>query len=72
MSCKRGPRNALLLWIYNEPRAQGGQQQHITINWSNTFIDSLHFKIDQLHDWMSEEKFEKKKWANRIETALNL
>ena len=22
--------------------------------------------------WMSEAKFEKKKWANRIETALNL
>ena len=72
MSCKRGPRNTLLSWIYNEPRAQGGQQQHITTSLSNTLIDSLHFETDQLNDWMPEAKFEKKKWANRIETALNL
>ena len=73
MSCKQGPRNALLSWIYNEPRKQGGQQQHITTSLSNTLIDSLHFEIDQLNDWMSKAKLEKKKLANRIEiTALNL
>ena len=43
MSCKRGPRNALLSWIYNKPRKHGGQQQHITTSLSNTLIDSLHF-----------------------------
>mmetsp|Transcript_48337 Transcript_48337/g.54808 ORF Transcript_48337/g.54808 Transcript_48337/m.54808 type:complete len:86 (+) Transcript_48337:2034-2291(+) len=72
MSRKRGPRNALLSWIYNEPRKQGGQQKHIATSLSNTFIDSLHFETDQLNDWMSEAKFEKKKLAKRIETALNL
>ena len=60
MSCKRGPRNALLSWIYNEPRAQGGQQQHIATSLSNTLIDSLHFESDQLNEWMSEAKLEKK------------
>mmetsp|Transcript_34274 Transcript_34274/g.38553 ORF Transcript_34274/g.38553 Transcript_34274/m.38553 type:complete len:83 (+) Transcript_34274:704-952(+) len=30
MSSKRGPRNALLSWIYHEPRKHRGQQQHIT------------------------------------------
>ena len=72
MSCKRGPRNALLSWIYNEPRKHGGQQQHIITSLSNTLIDSLHFKNDQLNDWMSEAKLDPKQWANRIETALNL
>ena len=73
MSCKRGgPRNRLLSWIYNEPRKHGGQQQHITTSLSNTLIDSLHFENDQLNDWMSEAKLDPKKWANRIETALNL
>ena len=72
MSCKRGPRNALLSWIYNEPRKQGGQQQRIKTSLSNILIDSLHFETDQLNDWMSEAKLEKKKWTNRIETAPNL
>ena len=63
MSCKRGPRNALLSWIYNESRKQGDQQQHIKISLSNTLIaiDSLHFETDQLNDWMSEVKLEEKK-----------
>ena len=52
MSCKRGPRNALLSWIYKEPRKHGGQQQHITTSLSNTLIHSLHFETDQFNDWM--------------------
>ena len=39
-SCKRGPQNASLSWIYNEPRKQGGQQQHITTSLSNTLIET--------------------------------
>ena len=50
----------------------GGQQQHITTSLSNTLIDSLHFENNQLNDWMSEAELDPKKWANRIETALNL
>ena len=72
MGCKRGPQNALLSWIYNKPRKHRGQQQHITTSLSNTLIDSLHFKNDQLNDWMLEAKLDPKKWANQIETALNL
>ena len=72
MSCKRGPRNVLLSWIYKKARKQGGQQQHIKTSLSNTLIDSLHFESDQLNDWMLEAKLEPKKWANQIETALNL
>ena len=72
MSCKRGPRNTLLSWIYKKARKQGGQQQHISTSLSNTLIDSLHFETDQLNDWMSVAKLEPKKWANQIETALNL
>ena len=71
MSCKRGPQKALLSWIYNKPRKQGSQQQHITTSLSNTLIGSLHFKTNQLNYWMSEAILEKK-WANRIKTALNL
>ena len=59
---------ALRSWIYKEPRKQGGQQQHIKTSLSNTLTDGLHFETDQLNDWMLEPK----KWANRIETALNL
>ena len=72
MSCKRGPRNVLLSWIYKKARRQGGQQQHISTSLSNTLMDSLHFETDQLNDWMLEAKLEPKKWAIRIETALNL
>ena len=72
MSCKRGPRNVLLSWIYKKARKQGLQQQHISTSLSNTLIDSLHFETDQLNDWMLEEKLEPKTWANRIEKALNL
>ena len=56
MSCKQGPRKALLSWIYNESRKQGGQQQHITTSLINTLIDSLNFKSDQLNNWMSKAK----------------
>ena len=35
MSCKQGPRNAQLSWIYEKPRRQGDQQQHITNSLSN-------------------------------------
>ena len=72
MSCKRGPRNTLLSWIYKKPRKQGGQQQHITTNLRHTLTDCLHFQIDQLNDWMLEAKLEPKKWVTRTETALNL
>ena len=71
MNDNRGPKNALRSWIYNEPRKQGGQQQHIKSSLSTTITDSLHFESDKMNDWMLEAK-EPKKWANRIETALNL
>jgi len=72
MNDKRGPKNALRSWIYNESRKQGGQQQHIRTSLSITLTDSLHFKeSDKMNDWMLEAK-EPKKWATRIETALNL
>ena len=71
MNDKRGPKNALRSWIYNEPRKQGGQQQHIRTSLSITLTDSLHFESDKMNDWMLEAK-EPKKWATRIETALNL
>ena len=71
MSCKRGPQNVLLSWIYNKPRKHG-DQQHITTSLSNTLIDSLNLEIDQLNDWMSEAKLDSKKWTNEIKTALNL
>jgi len=58
-------------WIYKEPRKQGGQQQHIRTSLSITPTDSLHIELDKTNDWMLEAK-EPKKWANRIETALNL
>ena len=64
MSCKRGPQNALLSWIYNKPRKHRGKQQHITTSLSNTLIDSLHFENNQLNDWMSEAKSDPKRWAN--------
>ena len=72
MGCNRGPKNALRSWIYNKPRKQGGQQQHIRTSLSITLTDSLHFDSDKMNDWMLEAKLEPKKWANRIETALNL
>ena len=72
MSCKQGPRNILLSWIYKKSRKQGGQQQQISTSLSNTLTDSLHFETDQLNDWMLEAKLEPWKWANQIETALNL
>ena len=50
ISCEQGPQNALFSLIYNEPRKDGGQQQHITTSLSNTLIDSLNFEIDQLND----------------------
>jgi len=71
MNDNRGPRNALRSWIFNEPRKQGGQQQHIRTSLSITLTDSLHFESDKMNDWMIEAK-EPKKWATRIETALNL
>ena len=39
---------------------------------SNALIDSLHFETDQLNDWISESKLDPQKWANQIETAINL
>ena len=72
MNCKWGPRNALLSWIYKKPRKQGGYQQHITTILSNKLTYNFHFEIDQLIDWMLEEKLEPKKLANQIKTALNL
>ena len=71
MNDKRGPKNALRSWIYNESRKQGGQQQHIRTSLSITLTDSLHFESDKMNNWMLEAK-EPKKWATRIETALNL
>ena len=64
MSCKQGPRNALLSWIYKKSGKQGDQQQHITTSLSNKLTDSLHFETDQLNSWMLEVKLEPKKWAN--------
>ena len=71
MNDNRGPKNALRSWIFNESRKQGGQQQHIRTSLSITLTDSLHFESDKMNDWMIEAK-EPKKWATRIETALNL
>ena len=56
MNDKRGPKNALCSWIYNEPRKQGGQQQHIRTSLSITLTDSLHFESDKMNDWMLEAK----------------
>ena len=39
---------------------------------SNISIDSLHFKIEQLNDWMLEAILDPKKQANQIKTAPNL
>ena len=72
MSCNRGPKNALCSCIYNKSRKQGVQQQHIRTSLSIILTDSLHFESDNMPDWMLEAKLEPKKWANRIETALNL
>ena len=73
MNCNRGPKNALHSWIYNKSRKQDGQQQHIRTSLSITRTDSLQFESDKIvNDWMLEAKLEPKKWAKRIETALNL
>jgi len=49
------------------------QQQSIRTSLSIiTLTDSLQFEIDKMNAWMLEAKLEPKKWANRIETALNL
>ena len=72
MSCKRGPRNALLSWMYlKTSRRQTTTTTHISTTLSNTITNSLYFQTDQLNDWMLEAKLEPKKWANQIETALN-
>ena len=71
MNNNRGPKNALRSWIYNKSRKQGCQQQNIRTSLSITLTDSLHFKSGKINDWMLEAK-EPKKWANQIETALNL
>ena len=56
MKENRGPRNALRSWIYNEPRKQGSQQQHIRNSLSITLADSLLFELDKMNDWMLEAK----------------
>ena len=66
-----GPNNALCSWIYNKSRKQGGQQQNNRTILSITLTDRLHFESNKMNDQMLEAK-EPKKWAKRIEIALDL
>ena len=50
--------------VYEKPRNQGDQQQHIKIGLSNTLIGSLNFKTDQLNRWMLQAKLNPEKCAN--------
>ena len=72
MDDKRGPTNALCLWIYNKSRKKGSQQQNIRISLSITLTDSLQFETDNMNGWMLKAKLEPNKTANQIEIALNL